>query len=462
MGLGEEAGMQSFIARIRAAAQSVAAYFGRKGVTYWSTALVVFVISVIATHPADRFLRLNSIRYALFQELTEITHAFTPEFVKVVMIGDKDQYPRGLKNKTVVVNHSYLADLIKKLDPVPVAAIGLDVDMTLHGVAYDKVRPGDFTVLPPGEDKDNPHKEDKDLISAIEKAAVNHSIILGRRIIQAQDGRSYVISTDVYQVFGLCVEERDGVWENPGIPGDSQFALTPDVAQHISCGYLNPTNDENTVPLSVRVANQDDLIDSFALAVVRTHDKALARSLSGRSELFLHYMSQDVVDKSNLVIAPDQLSANSDVLSDLQGHMVIIGGDYHKFYGSNDKNDVIDIHDAPQTIWSMLTGGRAIKIPGALVLANHVEALLMQRTVGTIPGWMINALEILFGLGAAFLFAAYAQLWVKVAVFFGLLTVLVFVQYIMLGLFGTYFDAVLPLLALALHSIGDRLIETRH
>jgi CHASE2 domain-containing sensor protein len=453
--------MQHFVARIRAAAQAVAAYFGRKGITYWSTAFVVFVISVIATHPADRFLRLNSIRYALFQELTEITHAFTPEFVKVVMIGDKDYYRPGLDNKNGVVNHSYLASLIRKLDPVPVAAIGLDVDMTLRGVAYSTVRPGDFTVLPPGEDKDDPYKEDKDLISAIEKAAVNHSIILGRRIIRAQDGRSAVISTDVYQVFGLCVAERDGVWENPGIPGNSQFALAPDVAQHISCGYLNPPNDENTVPLSVRVANQDDLVDSFALAVVRTHDKALAQNLSGRSALFLHYMSQDVVDKSNLVIPPGQLHDNSDALSDLQGHMVIIGGDYHKIKDSNDQNDMIDIHDAPQTIWSMLTG-RSNKMPGALVLANHVEALLMQRTVGTIPGWMINALEILFGLGAAFLFAAYAQLWVKVALFFGLLTVLVFVQYIMLGLFGTYFDAVLPLLALALHSIGDRLIEARH
>jgi asparagine N-glycosylation enzyme membrane subunit Stt3 len=98
---------------------------------------------------------------------------------------------------------------------------------------------------------------------------------------------------------------------------------------------------------------------------------------------------------------------------------------------------------------------------GALVHDNYVEAILKGRTFRAIPDWVLLTLEVLFGIGAAVLFAAYSQLWVKVAAFFGLLALLIVVQWLMLGLFGTIFEAIVPLVGLAVHSIIDRLIEEK-
>jgi hypothetical protein len=48
---------------------------------------------------------------------------------------------------------------------------------------------------------------------------------------------------------------------------------------------------------------------------------------------------------------------------------------------------------------------------------------------------------------------------VKIALFFGLAAFLFAVQWLMFQLVGTFFEAIFPLLGLAIHSIVERLIE---
>ena len=91
---------------------------------------------------------------------------------------------------------------------------------------------------------------------------------------------------------------------------------------------------------------------------------------------------------------------------------------------------------------------------------NFVEAILSGRVSAAIPEWILLILEVLFGLGAALLLQRFAP-WLQILTFFGLFCLLIIVQWIMLGLFYTYFDALVPLVGLALHAIGERLLERK-
>ena len=67
----------------------------------------------------------------------------------------------------------------------------------------------------------------------------------------------------------------------------------------------------------------------------------------------------------------------------------------------------------------------------------------------------------MFGVGAAIFFASYSSIWIKLAGFGALAVLLLTMQWLMLLVFGVFFEAFLPLLGLALHSVIERLAEPR-
>jgi CHASE2 domain-containing sensor protein len=133
------------------------------------------------------------------------------------------------------------------------------------------------------------------------------------------------------------------------------------------------------------------------------------------------------------------------------GKIVIVGSGWHQHaFGWYGDAGLVDLHPSPIGM-----------IGGALMHDNFVEAILSGRIHSALPGWLLKTLEVLFGIGAAVLFFRYSGLGVQILTFGVLFVVLFVAQWLMMAAFYTYFDALVPLVGLALHSLGGRILEKK-
>lgn len=447
--------MQNIMARFRAALQWFAAYIARQGTTYWLSALLVLAVSMVATPTVEEYLKIDEARNRIFQLLTDITggHYLEPQTGRVVLIRDDDYF--GQLRTRSPINRHYLSELVKALDRANADVIALDFDMSLGGA----FAPGDFHRALQNDFED----ETKELVATIMDVATRRHIVLARMIADGPNGP--VLQPDVFQPFGLCTGlKANGVWNNPGITDAdaarygvsaedlAKYKLRGDAAANIACGYVILPRDTRGLPLSLSIDGEPNgRMDSFSLAIVRFRNPDTADEYA-QGVWYGSYMPRRVAEKYRVVAPASGVMADANFARKFaSAHAVIVGGGFHpRHRGSEDDADLVDLHRTP-----------AYEMSGALVHDNYVEAILKGRTFRAIPDWVLLTLEVLFGIGAAVLFAAYSQLWVKVAAFFGLLALLIVVQWLMLGLFGTIFEAIVPLVGLAVHSIIDRLIEEK-
>lgn len=450
--------MERVIARLRAASQWITNYIARQGTTYWLWAIVVLAGSVVATPTVEKYLQIDEAGNWLYQRLTNFTGGryLEPETGRVVLIRDDDYHGR-LKKRTPI-NRSYLAEIVRALDRANADVIALDFDFSIE----DYHPPGDIHGALANDYEPESEADTKDLIAALEDIATRRRIVLAR-MIQPNSSGMPVLMPDVLQPFGLCTGiKKDGVWDNPGISDDdaakyglspqdaARFKLRGEASNNIACGFVILLNNSRGLPLSLPIDGQPGRMDSFSLAIVRFHDEVTANEYSHGS-WYLSYMPDQVVDSHNVMVAASQVLKDQRYAEQIaHGRAVIVGGGFHKHAPSQNDADLTDLHKTP--VHMML---------GALIHDNFVEAILKGRTLRDVPNWILVTVEVLFGLGAAMLFAAYSQLWVKILAFFVLLTILLLVQWVMLGLFGTIFEAIVPLVGVAMHSIIDRLFEKK-
>jgi CHASE2 domain-containing sensor protein len=142
------------------------------------------------------------------------------------------------------------------------------------------------------------------------------------------------------------------------------------------------------------------------------------------------------------------LRGEVEVLEAIRHHAVIVGGQWHE-YGVGE-GDIVDTRQTPL--------GPA---PGVVIHHNFTEAILDGRSYSYVPMWLLTSLEVIFGVVAALVFAAYSGFWTKVGGFIIFSFALVLIQWLMLQLFGTFFEAFVPLLGLWLHSIFERFLDHR-
>ncbi|MBV9694972.1 MAG: hypothetical protein JO261_14840, partial [Alphaproteobacteria bacterium] len=133
-----------------------------------------------------------------------------------------------------------------------------------------------------------------------------------------------------------------------------------------------------------------------------------------------------------------------DVLDTLRHNAVVVGG----MWLSSDGLGLVDVHDA-------VTG----PISGVLIHENFAEGILDGRQVAPLPEWVLIAVEIAAGIVFALLFAAVADAWIKLVLLVAISVILFAAQWLIFALFGTFFEAFLPLLGLSLHSIVEKLLE---
>jgi hypothetical protein len=426
--------IEHFGARIAAGARRAFAFFASKGWHYWAIAAAVLALSVYLTPRLDDW--TVNIRYALFQRFSEWTaHPLKPRFIKIVMIGDEEYY-RGEPAERVPLSRDYLAKLVDALDRADAAVIALDFQMQLPD-GNAKGTPGDYAEIPA------PYRDETaTLMRAIAHAAQSRAIVLPKKMTGPEpDG--YRMLPDYFQPYGICTKLKpNGQWDNPGT---REFPLTAEAQRHISCGYISLPKDKRQIAPSLDVG-QAAPADSFSLAIARAWSPYDAQDI-GDEPAYGSYISEKALDKAGAIVpAGALLAGDPSVLDRLRFKPVLVGADWH-ISGFN-LGDKVDRHFTPIG-WTN----------GAIIHENFAEAILSGRLYSGTPDWLLHALEILFGVFAAILFAAYSQLWVKIALFFGLAVFLFAVQWLMFQLVGTFFEAIFPLLGLAIHSIVERLIE---
>lgn len=414
-----------------------------KGWRHWAVAGAILVAASLATPYVDEALNLVRLRYWLYQELAALApRALEPHYARVLLIGD-DEFWKGAPEGRRPIKRDYLAAIVRALDAADVSVIALDFDVRL-GDPEAQVRPGALEAITPSY-----RAETEQLMQAIAAAADKRPIVLSKAIWFGErdpDARRFI--ADIYQPYGICTGfDAKGHWRNPGVP--PAFVLTPAAQRNISCGYIALPYDMRRLPPPIEIEGQDSTLDSFSLAIAKAHD-ADRFAAAGARAYYGSYIAEATLKNAHVTFsAGDLLHGNDAVRADLRRELqhkpVIVGGDWHLTqYGLG---SVVDIHETPIG-W----------INGAVIHENFVEAMLDGRSYAYVPAWLLDTLEVMFGVAAALVFAAYSGFRVKLLVFAIFTLGLVFIQWLMLQLFGTFFEAFLPLLALWLHSVIERFV----
>ena len=424
------------VGSLRRIRSQIAARFPKRDARYWITALVVFAVSLWAAPSIDARFMTDEHNW-LFQHLSKsVTNPSSPRNVKLVLIGD-DEYWDGPLHHRSPTDQAYLAQIVRSLDMADASVIALDFDVRLP-------HPTEAVALQNYAAIDAVYRgETETLIRALDDVSQRRKIVLSKTITGPSNG-PFAFGADVYQPYGLCTKlDANGQWESPGTP---EFPLTNGASKNISCGYIALMPDKREVPPPVQIKGQAGLLDSFPLAIVRARNPGAAPSFGSR-HYYASYISQDVVKNPQVVIsAHDLLRDPTAAASVLRGWPVIAGAAWN--LRAKGVGGLVDLHDTPIG-----------KVGGALVHENMAEAMLSDRVFLELNRYVRWALEIAIGIASAWLFAALPELWKKVIAVLAAMAILFVLQWLMLQILGLFFDAFVPVLALGLHAIIDRLAE---
>jgi CHASE2 domain-containing sensor protein len=401
-----------------------------KGLRYWISALLVLLLSFFGAPYLYGIVHLAPARAQFFQYLLDRRPLF-PRFVKVVLIEDDDYWDGALAGRRPI-KRDYLAKLVEKLAAANAQIIALDFDLRLPN-------PEASTLKIPLEYRAETARLMASILSAAESSK---KIVLPRTIRYGKE--FYELDPDIFTTFGVCTRpDEKGRWKNPG---SSEFAIPDKVKENITCGYIALPDDILIIPGLLRL-DDDSYIDSFALAIVRSVNPDEAASTIGPQISYGSFISEHKLHDYNAAFSAHDVlnSEDRELEKKLGGKTVVVGAGWSR--DAYHRGPQGDLHDT------------AIgKIVGAYVHANYVEAFLDSRTFPSVSPVWARAVEILFGILAMLLFASVESFWLQLATVAGLTVILTFVQRIALHELGVFFDAFIPVLALWLHSLYDRLV----
>lgn len=425
--------MDGFMRRLR----QLAAKFPKRSPGYWFGALVVLAV-ILWTEPfIDAKLNLADERNWAFEHFAQsVTNPALPRDVKLVLIGD-DEYWDGDLHHRSPTDRSYIARLVQALDVANAQVIALDFDLRLPH-PNDVATPGRYAVV----DAYKPYRDETDLlVKAIDDVAQRRKIVLSRTISGKVDG-PFDFESDAYQAYGLCTRlHADGQWDNPGTP---EFPLTAEARQNISCGYIALMTDKRRVPPPARINGQSERLDAFPLAIVRAWDQSAVPRLESGT-YYASYIRQDVIRNPRITMSAGSLLGDpAKARSILGGKPVIVGAAWSQ--RAKGRGGQVDLHDTPIG-----------KVSGPVIYENVAEAVLSNRALRGLDEHALWWLELLVGMAAAVIFAAFSDFRMRVVVVVAAIALMFVAQWMILQLFGTFFDAFVPVVGLGLHAIGTRL-----
>ncbi|MFY9826634.1 MAG: CHASE2 domain-containing protein [Thermoanaerobaculia bacterium] len=254
-----------------------------------------------------------------------------------------------------------------------------------------------------------PQAEDGELLAAIEEVSARRPIVLPVTLAETRDGD--------YQKL-------------PQLYSKSRFSNA------VRIGHIQVFEDRRPIPVGLRLADGTPL-DSFAEAIVRLVDPSV---LSGFEDAEDPPFATFVRRNDVLVVSASSVLRGeyTGPLGALRSKIVIVSGDWEV-----DALGHRHVDDQPSP---------AGVIPGSMVQANYVEALLGTRSYRELDENVALVLEVILAGLLAVLFER-SRGWKKLSVALGLCGLTLFVGYVLLENAGLYYDFYWPVILLALHAL---------
>lgn len=358
------------------------------------------------------------LRYAATQKMfLQVRRPLYPKRTAIVLIGD-DEYWKGELAGRSPIRRDYLARLVEALNTAGVELIALDFDLRAPE--------------PNASTHENPAylEETKMLAKTINDMKGRPKIVLPTSIGIAASGDGYAAQGNVY----------DGLISAP-----------------IERGYVQLPYDVRRIPLPLEIEgiSGDGIVtvDSFATAIVKSVDLEAYRRTAeqGSDELpFASYIAPreftdlpepKVLSASELLRSPEAASKY------LAGKITIVSGDWNsRAYGAGPR---IDSHASPVGV-----------VPGAMIHANYVEAMLSDRVFRPIPEWIVVAGEVCVVWLLAIIALLDLPLTTQMAAMLGTTLLILLVSFFLQDL-GRFVDFFIPLVIVLCHRAVEKVLEWR-
>jgi hypothetical protein len=401
------------------------------GLQHWLTVLSLIAGGFFLGHYINDHNIWIDARYAVSQKvlnfLFQVRGPLYPKRTALVFIGDEEYWSDPQLQARAPIQREYLAKLVDALDAADVAVIALDFD--LRSPAPDGRRPitgGKFL-----ENK-NYIEETNELAKHVGTVATHRPVVLATSIADKDDG--YVENANAFE---------------ESIPTPGCAAHQPAVAR----GYVQLPYDVRQVPLPLDAENlvthQMANVESFSTAIVRCIDPvAYARAVEqGSDDLpFASYISEPQFENPadrRRIRASELLDHLDKVRPLLSGRIVIVSGNWNsRAFGAGPK---IDLHDSPVGT-----------IPGAMIHANYVEAMLAERTFSAVPSWFMISIELLAVLFLAVVLVLGLSAWKEATAVIGVALFFLLANFLLQDL-GLFFDFFVPLLIVLGHAAFEKI-----
>lgn len=383
----------------------------RKGPRYWIFAGLFIIGGVAASGYLDRHYLLLGPRYAAYQLLQRTAPGASPHALHVVFVsvGD-DEFWKGDLERRIPVKRDYLARLVAALDPVDPEVIALDY--TLRSPVAD----GTIVETPAYA------PETAKLIAAVEETS-NAAIVLP-----------------------LTVNEHGYDKQNDSYPLDSNiFGHYRFKNPRVKWGYINLSLDIRRVPLYLQLKG-DGRIPSFSQQIAATLDprnQSVRRSSGAIFGSFMPVASFDTIAAAEVLSSP-----GGQWREKVRHRAVIIGSFVHR--DAFGRGSYIDSFQTPVG-----------DVPGAAVHANYAEALVNNHVLPIIPAWATELLEAVLSLLVSIVFARRLSPLARARHLVSLVGSAIVASYLLQQNLGIFFDPFLPVLFVAVHSLGEKAFGSR-
>lgn len=377
----------------------------RRGLFYWANVFVLVVAGVFVGHWLEGQDVAMAWRYKAYQFVTRYVISREPYATRTaaVLIGDEEFWRGELAHRTPP-KRRYLARLVRALDKADASAIALDFDLRWPDPSGDALSYADYD------------EETLDLLDAIRDVSKRRPVILPRTVRWEGDG--WVHEPDTYDAYNF----EGGA---------------------VRWGHVLPHTDVRRVPLGV-VLKDGTVVRSFAEAVVHAVNSKALEPVKGLEEA--PYGSYLTEADFPVYEAGKLLGGDAQAVAGVRDQLVIIGAAWSRAaFGRGQK---VDTHVTP--VGSM---------PGALLHANYIEALLDRRTA---PAWGEHAvmlIEAALAFAVALVFALIRRLWLKLAALLVMCAVVVVFSILSWLNLGLFYDFFIPVVLVIGHAFYEEARE---
>ncbi|HEY4640138.1 MAG TPA: CHASE2 domain-containing protein [Thermoanaerobaculia bacterium] len=380
-----------------------------RDINYWLRIIFVIVLGMLAARWLSGFDWWREVTYRTYGILLRASQS-PPRFVQntaLVLIDDDDYWTADSEwERRTPLRRDTLAKLIAQVAKASPSAIAIDIDLRAQ-------RP-DGRVLTHSRYDD----ETKVLFDTIVEVSKKTPIVLPRTVSLDERSSEPVLDADLF----------DSI-----------------LGGKVGAGFTRLPADVRNLALSTAVGKRR--VDSLAAAAARfvTRESIEAADERDGDDLPFSMFLDPRLFAKRTASARDVLAGKPQALAKLLGKAVVIGGAWHReAYG---RGEVVDRHLTPVGM-----------MPGAMIHANYIEALLGQRSFRPAYHWVHYVIDVLVGIALAAIFVAARGAWTIVylavlGVIVALLSVIAFQN------LGTFFDGVPALILLGAHAAFETVSE---